>query len=116
MNKLIESIKESVSSAIAGVIDFLVIPLPQGCEHSARPAPSRFDYVAYDEESQVSQQIFKLLVTDIENELLFLEDGRAKSLALTKLEEFYMWTGKAIRDDQISRNAFEDLKGERGNS
>jgi hypothetical protein len=30
--------------------------------------------------------------------------GRAKSIILTKLEEAFMWMGKAVRDDQIERD------------
>lgn len=41
---------------------------------------------------------------------------RAKALALTKLEEVYMWIGKAIRDDQIERNGSAELQEERNNS
>lgn len=29
--------------------------------------------------------------------------GRAKALAITKLEEAYMWVGKALRDEQQER-------------
>jgi hypothetical protein len=47
----------------------------------------------------------------------FIEEGpdsRAKSLALTKLEECYMWIGKMIRDEQIAEdnNAEEMAKKE----
>lgn len=66
---------------------------------------SRFDYVKYDAEGQLIQNAFKEMVSTIENTVLAqLESPRAKALALTKLEEFYMWVGKAIRDDQIERN------------
>jgi hypothetical protein len=32
----------------------------------------------------------------------------------TKLEEAYMWIGKAVRDDQIERNGSAELLEERG--
>ena len=35
---------------------------------------------------------------------LTLKDSRPKSLLLTALEEAYMWSGKAIRDEQIERD------------
>ena len=44
-----------------------------------------------------------------------LPEGRAKSLALTKLEECYMWIGKAIRDAQMKRNGGAELQEERKN-
>lgn len=64
----------------------------------------RFDYVKYDEVSATKQLGFKNMFLELEkvaNEML--PDSRGKSLFLTALEEAYMWTGKAIRDEQISR-------------
>lgn len=76
--------------------------------------PSRFDYVKYDERATEVQNAFKgqcsKMEAIIEKEL---EPGRAVSTALTKLEEFYMWVGKAIRDDQIARNGSAELQEER---
>jgi hypothetical protein len=65
---------------------------------------SRFDYIRYDDFAMKKQEIFKSLFEKIEaaaNDLL--NDSRAKSLLMTALEESYMWSGKAIRDDQITR-------------
>jgi hypothetical protein len=78
---------------------------------------SRFDYVKYDETATTRQEAFKAVVTGLET---FIEEHcispRAKALALTKLEECYMWIGKAIRDDQIKRNGTAELQEERSNS
>lgn len=78
---------------------------------------SRFDYVGYDEQAQADQKQFKetctLVELNIENRL---KSPRSKALALTKLEEVYMWIGKAIRDDQIARNGSAELQEERCNS
>lgn len=41
------------------------------------------------------------------------ECARAKALALTKLEECYMWIGKALRDDQIARIGSAPLQEDR---
>lgn len=65
---------------------------------------ARFDYVKYDEASVSNQNLFKGICEDLEANIENLQNGRAKSLALTHLEECYMWIGKAIRDDQITRN------------
>jgi hypothetical protein len=65
---------------------------------------NRFDYVSYDEEAIKTQSQFKELFIEIDKYVDCLENGRAKSLALTKIEEAYMWIGKAIRDEQIERN------------
>jgi hypothetical protein len=35
-------------------------------------------------------------------------------VVLTKLEEAYMWIGKAIRDEQIERNSKAELQESRG--
>ncbi len=78
---------------------------------------SRFDYVAYDNLAGNCQGTAKTLVTGLEH---FIEDSlrspRAKALALTKLEEVYMWIGKAIRDDQVTRNGSAPLQESRNNS
>lgn len=74
----------------------------------------RFDYVKYDERSMNAQEKFKQKCETLESMIeLLLESPRAKSLALTKLEEFYMWVGKAIRDDQIKRGGNSEHIAER---
>lgn len=64
---------------------------------------SRFDYVQYDPAAIGLQEQAKELCVDLERFIEASPDGRAKALALTALEECYMWIGKAIRDDQIRR-------------
>lgn len=78
-----------------------VMPTP-----APTPKPStsrRFDYVAYDAIAKEKQERFKGAFEALEVMGGDLPDGRAKSLFLTALEEAYMWTGKAIRDEQIAR-------------
>lgn len=66
---------------------------------------SRFDYVKYDDNSDLLQEYFKSGVIVLESPIeIYLKSPCAKALAITKLEECYMWLGKAIRDDQIARN------------
>lgn len=77
---------------------------------------SRFDYVAYDSEASHHQQNFKDDVQTLEHHINMLQSPRAKALALTKLEECYMWIGKAIRDDQIERKGSATLQESRNNS
>lgn len=77
---------------------------------------NRFDYVKYDEMSVKMQETFKAMMVSLEEGLQTLTDSRYKSLALTSLEEFYCWIGKAIRDDQIKRNGSAPLQEERSNS
>lgn len=85
---------------------------------------SRFDYVKYDEVAQARQNKVKALVGELESVIAAIGrvgdavsmDGqmnRSKALAVTKLEEFYMWVGKAIRDEQIVRNGSAELQEER---
>jgi hypothetical protein len=77
---------------------------------------NRFDYVKYDSDAMDLQKIFKYSMICLENDInSLLVSPRAKALALTKLEEVYMWIGKAIRDDQISRNGAAELQEERNN-
>ncbi len=78
---------------------------------------SRFDYVKYDAKGVEQQADFKESVTLLEQNIEeHLRSPRAKAIALTKLEECYMWIGKAIRDDQIVRNGSAELQEERTNS
>lgn len=78
--------------------------------------PSRFDYVAYDEIAATKQAEAKQLVAGVELFVLSkLPTGRAASLAITKLEEVYMWIGKAIRDEQVQSRSAE-LQENRTNS
>lgn len=71
----------------------------------------RFDYVKYDEQSVEKQNKIKKLFQDIETSVdECLDNGRAKSLVMTHLEEAYMWTGKAIRDEQIERDNSPDCE------
>lgn len=64
---------------------------------------SRFNYVRYDEYHSKLQESFKAKFEELERSVtLDLPDSRAKALVLTKIEEAYMWVGKAIRDNQIA--------------
>ena len=62
----------------------------------------RFDYVRYDEAAVLKQEVAKDLCLDLEWFISANLNGRAAALAFTKLEEVYMWIGKAIRDEQVS--------------
>lgn len=76
----------------------------------------RFDYVRYDDESKKDQEYFKKICESLEFDISgMLRSPRAKALALTKLEEVYMWIGKAIRDDQIARGGSAEHIAERTN-
>lgn len=85
---------------------------------------SRFDYIKYDRGATEDQETAKGLVKKLESMIesigyaLPTPDerkycGRSKSLALTKLEECYMWIGKALRDDQMARGVHSPLQEER---
>lgn len=76
---------------------------------------NRFDYVKYDDIAINAQDNFKKAFMFMEEGVLLLSPGRAQDLALTKLEEAYMWIGKAIRDEQIARNGSAPLQEERNN-
>lgn len=77
---------------------------------------SRFDYVKYDDAAVTVQDQAKEKATELESVINSLGNGRAKSTALTKLEECYMWIGKQVRDDQILRNGSASLQEERKDS
>jgi hypothetical protein len=73
----------------------------------------RFSYVKYDDQAMRRQQDLRQAFENLEELGNQLIDGRAKALFFTKLEEAYMWTGKAIRDDQIARTGKIDEQAER---
>jgi hypothetical protein len=77
---------------------------------------SRFDYVKYDEYAIAEQGVAKTVAIELETVINSFKSPRYKALALTKLEETYMYIGKAIRDDQIARNNTTELQEERSNS
>ena len=75
----------------------------------------RFSYVKYDEQSMKQQKELRDAFEAVEALVDKLEPGRASSLVYTKLEEAYMWTGKAVRDTQIKRQGKIDEQPERNN-
>lgn len=72
-----------------------------------------FSYVKYDQQAIDLQAKFKAQFEEIEQSMAALKPGRAKALVLTNLEVAYMWTGKAIRDEQIERTGKVDEQPER---
>ena len=77
--------------------------------------PNRFDFVAYDLLAVEQSNFYKNQVSQLAESIETLGSARARALALTKLEECYMWIGKAIRDDQIARNGEAPLQEQRVN-
>ncbi len=75
---------------------------------------SRFDYVAYDATATAQQAALKEQFQAVEALVNGLGPTRGQALVLTKLEEAYMWAGKAIRDGQIMRNGSAPLQESRG--
>ena len=71
----------------------------------------KFDKYATEAISNYKKQ-FEALIENIE---LKLGPSRSRSLALTKLEEAYMWIGKSVRDDQIARDGSSEDVMERTN-
>lgn len=73
---------------------------------------TRFDYVKYDEIAAHKQAQFKEKLVELDHWVeTHLPNGRAKSLVFTKLEEAYMWIGKAIRDEQVAERKAELQEG-----
>lgn len=59
---------------------------------------SRFDYTEFSKRQADYHTAVRLMFEKLEAFLALLPDSRPKSLALTKLEESFMWVGKAVRD------------------
>lgn len=78
---------------------------------------NRYDYVKYDDKAIKDQADFKQMFIDLEIKVdNQLSSPHARSLVHTKLEEAYMWVGKAIRDDQQKRTGHVPLQEERVDS
>lgn len=86
---------------------------------------NRFEYARFDSAAMLIQSLFRDHVTSLERSLIGLgvnvatrsenkelvgQMTRSKAVALTKLEEFYMWAGKAIRDEQALRESTPPTK------
>lgn len=77
---------------------------------------SRFAYVRYDTKAIAIQEGCKEVFKNLEDAIEQFPKSRESALALTKLEEAYMWVGKVIRNDQIARNGAAPTQEERTNS
>lgn len=76
---------------------------------------SRFDYIRYDDQSIAVATHFRDKFVDLEdsvNTLLSAKQGRHKALVMTKLEEAYMWVGKAIRGEQLEDRPYGEAAKE----
>lgn len=70
---------------------------------------TRFDYVEFDDFSDELSQESKEKCKAIEYYLQYnFRDSREKECALTKLEECFMWIGKAIKEDQNKRRKLNE--------
>ncbi len=66
---------------------------------------SRFDYVQYDKKAAEDQALIKQKYMELEQLIEErVHNTTARGRIFVKLEESYMWVGKAIRDDQNERN------------
>ncbi len=69
---------------------------------------SEFDSIEYTEESRALSERCKTAAMYLHRQLnQELDPSREKSLALTKLEECFMWLGKAIKAQQERRTEKE---------
>ncbi len=66
----------------------------------------RFDYITYDDQAAAFQlemkTSFQLILKTLTESLCM---SRERQLALTKLEETYVWVCKAVGEDQLQRTA-----------
>jgi hypothetical protein len=82
------------------------VPIP-------KPKSSRYDYIKYDATSMVFQESLKLVFVNLTTALENFPPSREFSLAVTKLEEAYMWIGKGIKEHQIARLGSAELNESR---
>jgi len=77
---------------------------------------SQYDYIQYDETSTARQKLFKTIFENLSRSIDELGMMRSTAHAQAKLEEAYMWIGKAIRDEQIKRAREYHLQEDRNNA
>lgn len=63
----------------------------------------RLGSISYDDTAQAKHQQAAEICISLGDLLSELAQSRAQALAITKLEECFMWLGAALRDDQIRR-------------
>lgn len=73
---------------------------------------SRFDSIAFDIQSEEAYEIFKKKYEDLGSLIEMTASDRAAALALTSLEESFMWLGKSIRNWQLSRTPVKEASDE----
>ncbi len=60
----------------------------------------RFDYINYDFLRETKQKTLKTMFEELEHYAENnISNGRCKALFMTKLEETYMWAGKALKEE-----------------
>lgn len=65
----------------------------------------RFGGIPFDGTSAALQSAIMANARALEREVMArIREGRSRDQALARMEEAMMWLGKAIRDDQVSRN------------
>ena len=67
---------------------------------------SRFEGIKFDVARSMFHQSFLKKYEDMEQELNKLPQSREHSLAITKLEESFMWVGKALKKGQESSEEY----------
>lgn len=70
----------------------------------------RFDAIKYDETAISQQAKFKRLFNELGEAVdADLYGGQAKSRVLRRLEEAFMWVGKAIKEEQMQKRGGSQL-------
>jgi uncharacterized protein YpiB (UPF0302 family) len=73
----------------------------------SKEAEMLLTYIKYDAHSMEKSIAIQDALMEVEALVMRLPDSKPRALAVTKLEEAFMWIGKAIRDEQVERSATE---------
>lgn len=65
---------------------------------------NKFAYVKYDDVTSAKSAMFKKMVEDLQQQIELLGAGREQQTASYKLEECFMWIGKALKEEQIRKD------------
>lgn len=72
----------------------------------------RFASVSFNESNAKLHRAFQFYFADLEEQIMLnIPAGQAQATALTKLQEAFMWVGKAMADAQITKDEVESKRG-----
>lgn len=72
----------------------------------------RFTSVKFNESNLKLHRAFQFYFADLEEQIMLnIPAGQSQALAITKLQEAFMWVGRAMADAQLTKDEVESKRG-----